>query len=111
MLDAYEEEDPVNPDEVSDEYLSGIIAGEISNGLGHDDDEIEGNREDSMDYYLGRKPGDPGEGNSKVLSMDVADMTEATLSQILPCFSHDDLARFEYLNFHVLIQIRLHLVK
>ncbi len=83
-----------NPDAVTDEHLSGIISDEINNALGHDDDEIEGNREDALDYYLGRKPGDPGEGNSKVLSMDVADMVEATLSQILPQFAQKDLVRF-----------------
>ncbi len=42
--------------EISDSEFSGILQQEISTSLGRDDDEIQGNRELALDYYLGRRP-------------------------------------------------------
>lgn len=49
----------------------------------------------ALDYFYGRPRGDEVENRSQIQSLDVADMTNAVLSQILPAFTHDQPCIFE----------------
>ena len=58
-------------------------------------DELVADRTKALEYYLGKARGDEIEGRSKVISMDIADMIDAMLSQIMPSFQQDNLVQFE----------------
>lgn len=54
-----------------------------------------GDLQRAMDYYYGRPRGDEVIGRSQVQSLDIADMTHAVMSQILPSFTQDAICQFE----------------
>jgi hypothetical protein len=62
----------------------GIIANEIEQALGRDGDEVTQNRIDAWDAYFTRARGDERPGRSGIQSSDVADMTNAVMSQLVP---------------------------
>lgn len=80
---------------MTDENLVVFINEELANTSGGDnDDELEAAQIAGMDSYLGRARGDEIKGRSTLISMDVADVTEQTLAQLMPAFSHPNLAEF-----------------
>lgn len=77
-----EEEEGQGP--LSEEEILEIVAAELSQAsTGAFNTEIDGNREDSLDYYLGNPRGDEEDGRSQIVSTDVADAVEWILPQII----------------------------
>ena len=58
-------------------------------------DELTESRRLALRYYLGRTRGDEVEGESAVISMDVADTVHAMLAQMMPVFKSDTVVNFE----------------
>ncbi len=92
------------PDVIDDDHLGRIVEAAIQNAVGYED-EVSADREAALDYYFGRSPAPPAKekkpgaiARSSVVSKDVADMTEAVLSQTLQAFIGNDLAKFEPAN-------------
>jgi len=66
-----------------DKILS-IVGAELTQATnGTFNSELDGNREQSLDYYLGNLPGAAEEGRSQAVSTDVADAIEWILPQII----------------------------
>lgn len=85
---------------MEDSELVAVCLEEISRGIGGLDSENQGDITLPLDYYLGRLPSlsatqakDPNA--SKFVSMDVMDAVEATVAEIMPTFTTDELAVFE----------------
>lgn len=91
----------MNHDDLTDgpmdnDQLMAIVGSALQDGLGADQDDLVGEREEAMDYYFGRRPTKPGlQGRSTAISTDVADTVEALLAQIMPTFASDTTATFE----------------
>lgn len=83
------------PRELTESEVAAIVRNELNRSIGYDSDELVGNRENALYYYRGEQPGQPMDGRSKTVSMDVADMVEALLSQIMPTFANDTVVEFE----------------
>lgn len=75
-----------------------ICKGEIELSAGYDEDELVDARKEALDYYFGRPRGDELEGRSEIQSMDVADMTEATLAEVMPLYANPQLVCFGAVN-------------
>lgn len=77
--------------------LAAILQNDISRIMDLDDGDAKDNRAKAWDYYQGRATGmlAPQPGRSQVISMDVADMTEAVLAQMIPAITNDNPALFE----------------
>ncbi len=58
-------------------------------------DELTESRRMAIRYYLGRPRGDEVDGESAVISMDVADTVHAMLAQMMPVFKSDTVVNFE----------------
>ena len=58
-------------------------------------DELTESRRNAIRYYLGRPRGDEVDGESGVISMDVADTIHAMISQMMPVFKNDTVVNFE----------------
>lgn len=61
-------------------------------------DELTEDRTNAMKYYQGKPRGDEIDGNSQIISMDVADTTHAMLAEVAPIFANDTTAIFEAEN-------------
>jgi len=88
--DMGQEQDMANaePDEdegpMSDDDILTIVGAEmIQSSTGTFTTELDGNFEESLDYYLGNPRGDEQEGRSQIVSTDVADAIEWILPQIV----------------------------
>ena len=57
--------------------------------------DLEQNREEALKYYNGAPRGDEVAGRSGVISMDVADATNAFMAQAMPMLSADNIVEFE----------------
>jgi len=66
------------------EDIQAIASRELVKSRGYEDDEISGNRQRAMDYYLGRRRGDETVGNATVQSLDVQDAVNATSATLSP---------------------------
>lgn len=76
--------------------LVSIIEGEVSRAIGHWDGQLATEREKELNYYNGKPFGNEVEGESQVMSLDVADTIEGILPSILRTFTaSDDAVRFE----------------
>jgi len=71
-----------------------ICERELERSQGFLGDETAENRRQALDYYRGAPRGDELEGLSKVQSLDVADMVEATLSFMVPALTSQSLVAF-----------------
>ena len=81
---------------IDNETLPGIIESEIARSLGQWDGTLSISRTQEFDYYYGRPFGNEIEGESQVVSTDVADTVEGILPIILNIFtSSDDAVRFD----------------
>lgn len=95
------EETSVDPEEearLKIENFHSLCKREIELSAGYDEDELVDARAEAMDYYFGRPRGDELEGRSEMQSMDVADMTEATLAEIMPLYANPQLVNFGAVN-------------
>ena len=85
----------VNP-VISDQELTAICINQSGEATGSEyaSDELVHSRAQALDYYYGRARGDEVDGNSHVISMDVADSIDAMVSQIMPHLMSNDLVQF-----------------
>lgn len=77
------------------DHLGNICGNEINRAEGGQSDEIQANREKALKYYSCKPRGDERKGRSKVISSDVADMTNATLAMLVPMLANDCVVEFE----------------
>src|SRR3990167_2931074 len=81
---------------INDETLPSIIEGEIARSIGHFDGSLSEARANEFNYYYGKPFGNEVEGESQVVSTDVADTVEGILPIILNIFTaSDDVVRFD----------------
>lgn len=81
---------------VDDQTLPSIIEGEVARAIGHWDGSLSESRAREFEYYYGRPFGNEIDGESQVVSTDVADTIEGLLPIILKIFTaSDDVVRFE----------------
>jgi len=81
---------------ITDETLPSIIEGEVAKSIGHWDGSLSAARTREFDYYYGKPFGNEIDGESNVVSTDVADTIEGILPIILNIFtSSDDVVRFD----------------
>ena len=74
-------------------YQSSMAAGSETSA-----DELTASRTNALKYYKGSQRGDEIEGESAVISMDVADTVHAMLAQMMTVFKSDTVANFEAEN-------------
>lgn len=78
------------------ENLVAIIEEQVAQAIGHWDGQLSEDRATEFNYYYGRPFGNEVEGESQVVSTDVADTIEGILPSILRIFtSSDDAVRFD----------------
>lgn len=58
-------------------------------------DELTASRTNALKYYMGKPRGDEVDGDSAVISMDVADTVHAMLAEMMPTFNTDSIILFE----------------
>lgn len=81
---------------MSDSTLKAVCSAEIRRSIGYMGGTIAFERQKSLDYYLGRPFGNEIEGQSSVVSTDVADVIESILPSLLKIFtSGDSVVKFE----------------
>lgn len=81
---------------VTTETLPSLIEGEVSRAIGHLDGSLSEARANEFKYYYGQPFGNEMEGESQVVSTDVADTIEGILPIILNIFTaSDDVVRFD----------------
>lgn len=81
---------------INDETLPSIIEGEVARAIGHWDGSLSEARANEFNYYYGKPFGNEMEGESQVVSTDVADTIEGILPIILNIFTaSDDVVRFD----------------
>ena len=90
--DDYQQAEPISDDEVQSICSNWL---EIAHG---GDSDVGSINDVAMEYYLGEARGDEILGRSSFISTDVADMVEASLSQITPMITGSSLAEFDPLN-------------
>jgi hypothetical protein len=78
---------------MTDDELLSILTRRISNATA--DGMSQQDHKQALDYYLCRPRGDDLAGRSVVQSADVADMVHATMAQLLPAFTGDQVCEFE----------------
>lgn len=61
-------------------HLASIVRQELVTAEGGEDDELQAQRAEALDYYLGKPRGDEVPGRSRVISTDVADNVNALLA-------------------------------
>jgi len=99
MIADQEYEDSLDEDAVlSDDDIASIIDNEISTATNYYEDELNKVHAQALNYYFGKPRGDEVEGRSKAISMDVADMVEATLAEVMPLYSNPRIAVFNPTN-------------
>ena len=81
---------------INDDTLPSIIEGEVAVAIGHMDGSLSEARTREFDYYYGKPFGNEMDGESQVISTDVADTIEGILPIILNIFTaSDDVVRFD----------------
>lgn len=81
---------------IDDQTLPSIIEGEVARAIGHWDGSLSEARAQEFNYYYGKPFGNELEGESQVVSTDVADTVEGILPIILNIFTaSDDVVRFD----------------
>lgn len=81
---------------VTDFTLPSIIESEVARAIGHWDGDLSAARTREFEYYYGLPFGNEVEGESHVVSTDVADTVEGILPIILNIFTaSDDVVRFD----------------
>jgi len=76
--------------------LVAVIEQQVAQAIGHMDGQLSEDRAREFDYYYGRPFGNEVDGESQVVSTDVADTVEGLLPSILRIFTaSDDAVRFD----------------
>ena len=76
--------------------LLALIATEEQQAIGYQYGQLSSEREQAMDYYMGRAFGNEVEGKSQVISTDVRDAVEGMLPSLLDMFtSSKEAVEFE----------------
>ena len=73
-------------EEMTEEQLQSIVAGEIDDAQSYIDDVISPERAEAGQYYKGEPFGNEEEGRSQVVSMDVRDTVQAMMPSIMRVF-------------------------
>ena len=81
-----EDEDDRGPDAMSEEELAGLLHTRLSTSTNRDDDEVSAERQEALNYYLGREYGDEEEGYSSVVTRDVFELVEWFLASMVRIF-------------------------
>jgi hypothetical protein len=76
-----------------DEFVT-LIRREIEQAQGYDADALANKRQYALDYYHGKKPEEPADGRSDIVSYDVADVVHSLMAQIMPIFT-TSIVQFE----------------
>jgi hypothetical protein len=85
----------LNPDQMDDTELQGIVGKEIEDAIDYIDNWISPVRATATQYYRGEPFGDEEEGRSQVVSMDVRDTVQAIMPSLMRIF-HSTERTVEY---------------
>ncbi len=85
----------LNPDQMDDVELQGIVGKEIEDAIDYIDNWISPVRATATQYYRGEPFGDEEEGRSQVVSMDVRDTVQAIMPSLMRIF-HSTERTVEY---------------
>ena len=81
---------------MNEQELRALLDAEVHNAAGYLNGDLSARRRKAMDYYLGEPFGNEVEGQSQVVSTDVADTIEWILPALLKIFSSgDETVRFD----------------
>jgi len=86
----------INPDQMDDAELQGIVGKEIEDAIDYIDNWISPVRATATQYYRGEPFGDEEEGRSQVVSMDVRDTVQAIMPSLMRIF-HSTERTVEYM--------------
>lgn len=73
--------------EMTDNELLGLVEGEFESAMGSPGGEISQERADAYDYYLSKPLGNEIEGQSQVVTSDVADVVDGIMPSLLRIFT------------------------
>ncbi|WP_425044056.1 portal protein [Primorskyibacter sp. S87] len=79
----------------TDYRLGSAIREELTRAEGYDGNELDANRQKSMNYYFARPRGDEIAGRSQMISPDVSQMVNAVSAQLLPMLTTDASVTFK----------------
>jgi hypothetical protein len=85
----------LNPDQMDDDELQGIVGKEIEDAIDYIDNWISPVRATATQYYRGEPFGNEEEGRSQVVSMDVRDTVQAIIPSLMRIF-HSTERTVEY---------------
>jgi hypothetical protein len=80
----------LNPDQMDDDELQGIVGKEIDDAIDFIDNWISPTRATATQYYRGEPFGDEEDGRSQVVSMDVRDTVQAIMPSLMRIFHGTD---------------------
>ena len=70
-------------EKLTDQELLAIVDGEFAGAMGKPDGDISAERARAWDYYLGKPLGNEIDGQSKVVSADVAEVVDSIMPSLL----------------------------
>ena len=80
----------LNPDQMTDIELQGIVGSEIDDAIDYIDNWVSPLRAKATEYYRGEPFGNEEEGRSQVVSMDVHDTVQAIMPSLMRIFHSSD---------------------
>jgi hypothetical protein len=80
----------LNPNQMDDDELQGIVGKEIDDAIDFIDNWISPIRATATEYYRGEPFGNEEEGRSQVVSMDVRDTVQAIMPSLMRIFHGTD---------------------
>ena len=80
----------LNPDQMTDIELQGIVGSEIDDAIDYIDNWVSPLRAKATEYYRGEPFGNEEEGRSQVVSMDVRDTVQAIMPSLMRIFHGSD---------------------
>ena len=84
---------------LTDEELLAIVEGEFRSSMGKPDSDISSERAKAWNFYLAKPLGNEVEGQSKVVSADVAEVVDSIMPSLLRIFTTaDNLVSFDPVN-------------
>ena len=83
-------EEMLNPDQMSEEELQGVVGKEIDDSIDYIDNWVSPARASATKYYRGEPFGNEEEGRSQVVSMDVRDTVQAIIPSLMRIFHGSD---------------------
>lgn len=81
---------------MDDTEFQQVVRGEIEQSIGYNDTELQQDRIDAMNYYLGEPLGNEIEGRSSVVATETSDVIEMIMPSLMRVFTAtDDFVRFK----------------